>query len=99
MALLLPPEEAFAPLLTQLLNGFAVVDADSCYVYVSASLLRLVELDKAALLGCAPHAARVRGCAPQRGSRCRDALSRRHMREAAARRHAASALRAPCGAA
>jgi len=48
-----PAAETFAPLLTESLNGFAVVCLpDERYVYVSASLCNLVSLPKDALLGC-----------------------------------------------
>jgi len=48
----LPPAEAFAPLLTESLNGFAVLDSEGRYVYASASLCSLLLLNKDALLGC-----------------------------------------------
>ena len=47
------PAEAFAPLLTESLNGFAVFDASGRYAFVSASLCDLLSLPKDALLGCA----------------------------------------------
>jgi hypothetical protein len=48
----MPPAEAFAPLLTESLNGFAVLDASGRYVYASDSLCDLLSLSKDALLGC-----------------------------------------------
>ena len=48
-----PPAEAFAPLLTESLNGFAVLDASGRYAFASASLCDLLSLPKDALLGCA----------------------------------------------
>jgi PAS domain-containing protein len=48
----MPPAEAFAPLLTESLNGFAVLDSSGRYVYVSESLCDLLSLSKDALLGC-----------------------------------------------
>ena len=47
------PAEAFAPLLTESLNGFAVLDASGRYVFASTSLCDLLSLPKDALLGCA----------------------------------------------
>jgi hypothetical protein len=48
----LPPAAMFAPLLLESTNGFAVLDASARYVYVSASMCKLLSLDKEALLGC-----------------------------------------------
>jgi hypothetical protein len=48
----LPPAEMFAPLLLESSNGFAVLDVSGRYVYVSASMCKLLSLDKEALLGC-----------------------------------------------
>lgn len=44
--------ESFTPLLQYSLNGFAVVDGDGRYAWVSDSLCLLLALDKQALLGC-----------------------------------------------
>jgi hypothetical protein len=44
---------SFAPLLTQSLNGFAVVDDAGRYVWVSTSMCNLLHVDKDTLLGCA----------------------------------------------
>ena len=62
-----PPAEAFAPLLTESLNGFAVLDASGRYAFASASLCELLSLEKDALLGCA--AARA-GAAGDGAARC-----------------------------
>ena len=59
---LLPPQDALVPLLTESLNGFAVLDSDERYIYASASLCNLLTLDKDELLGCATrHEARIAG--------------------------------------
>jgi hypothetical protein len=50
---------SFSPLLKHSLNGFAVVDADGRYVWVSDSMCRLLRLDKTALLGCVHMRART----------------------------------------
>lgn len=44
--------ESFTPLLQYSLNGFAVVDGDGRYAWVSDSLCLLLAMDKHALLGC-----------------------------------------------
>jgi hypothetical protein len=64
----LPPAETFAPLLTESLNGFAVLDSGGRYVYASASLCSLLLLTKDALLGC--ELARGRAGGTGRGRRC-----------------------------
>ena len=48
---------SFTPLLQYSLNGFAVVDGDGRYRWVSDSLCLLLALDKQALLGCVAAAA------------------------------------------
>ncbi len=48
----LPPAEMFSPLLLESTNGFAVLDVSARYVFVSASMCKLLSLDKEALLGC-----------------------------------------------
>ena len=51
--LALPEAAMFAPLLSESLNGFAVVDENYVYVWVSDSMCNLLECNKAQLLGCA----------------------------------------------
>lgn len=66
-----PPTEAFAPLLTESLNGFAVLDAGGRYAFASASLCELLSLPKDALLGCArARAAAVGPCMLRRQPHC-----------------------------
>jgi hypothetical protein len=48
----LPPAEMCRTLLLESSNGFAVLDVSGRYVYVSASMCKLLSLDKEALLGC-----------------------------------------------
>ena len=50
--LALPRAEVFTPLLTQSLNGFAVLDGNATYLWVSDSMCNLLECSKAQLLGC-----------------------------------------------
>ena len=49
--------DSFTPLLQYSLNGFAVVDSDGRYRWVSDSLCMLLAMDKQALLGCVAGAA------------------------------------------
>jgi len=44
--------QSFTPLLQYSLNGFAVVDGDGRYRWVSDSLCLLLAMDKQALMGC-----------------------------------------------
>jgi hypothetical protein len=62
--------QSFAPLFNQSLNGFAVVDGARRYVWCSDSTCRLLGVDKASLLGCAPapHASAARPPARHRSS-------------------------------
>jgi hypothetical protein len=86
--LALPLGVSFTPLLTQSLNGFAVVDGEGRYVWVSDSMCNLLHADKAALLGCVR--ARVRAEEKGRNDSWRktlvcDALGSWRARGAAAR--------------
>jgi hypothetical protein len=72
----LPPAAMFAPLLLESTNGFAVLDASARYVYVSASMCKLLSLDKEALLGCV--ALRCVVCDALSASRDGALLARRH---------------------
>ena len=56
--LALPEAAMFAPLLSESLNGFAVLDENYVYVWVSESMCNLLECKKSQLLGCVPSAAR-----------------------------------------
>ena len=64
-----PPAAVFAPLLTESLNGFAILDSREHYVYASASLCNLLSLSKDVLLGCEA-LARSLARARWRRSRC-----------------------------
>lgn len=56
--LALPGALVFAPLLTQSLNGFGVLDEANTYIWVSDSMCNLLQCDKSQLLGC-ERAARI----------------------------------------
>ena len=49
--LALPEAAMFAPLLSESLNGFAVLDENYVYVWVSESMCNLLECTKSQLLG------------------------------------------------
>ena len=49
--LALPEAAMFAPLLSESLNGFAVLDENYVYVWVSESMCNLLDCNKSQLLG------------------------------------------------